>query len=900
MRRRIALAAAAMLVLVPVGAQAAPTSSSAERPAHGPTGVPGGRTAAAPAAHADRDHDGLSEALERRLDAAEAAGAADRNAPLDVIVTWDGPVDVAAARQAVGPFAVRDRFTIIPGVAARVTPGQARALARIPSVARVDEDFEVTITMDEADVDYGTAAARVDFGVTGAGVNACVLDTGIDAGHEQLDDGKVLGFLDVVNGRTAPYDDHDHGTHVSAILAGDGQGASADAARYGGVAPGAGLYGAKVLDSAGSGPSSGIITGIEWCVQQPGVRLLSMSLGTAAGSDGQDPLSLAVDAAVVDHDVVVAVAAGNSGDGIETVGSPGAAAHALTIGASGKMADGLHLAPFSSRGPTVDGRRKPDVAAPGVAITSADANTTSGYFAASGTSMATPFAAGTVALALAADPALDPAGVRALVESTATDLGFDGPDDHWGAGLLDGYGVVAGAAGATPPPATLPQHEHLAGVVPDGGSVAHSIDVAADQAGSPLAVTLLIDGQEVCALGFGSFCFAYEWSPDLDARLTTPDGSVVTSRCPLEGRCGSMGQQETFVVAAAQVGTYVLEVYPFADSPNNGTGGPWVADVFFGPSGAAPPPPPPPPPPPDNTAPVAGGDAYATSEDIPLVVGAPGVLGNDTDDDDGDTLTAAVVTGPADGTLALAADGSFTYTPDTDWFGTDTFTYAARDGNGGEDQATVTVAVAAVNDPPTADAGPDVTVTDEDRDGSESVSLNGSASTDVEGLVTWTWRAADGTLLATGATPHVDLPVGVHDVTLTVTDTDGATATDDVQVVVEAREPPNAGVHVGDLDGVSVNLKGDWRADVTVTIHDEQDDPVKGATVAFARTAGGTTTCTTHESGRCVVSSPAVRKKVGSVTFTVTDVSLEGETYQSGDNHDPDGDSNGTTIVVSK
>ncbi len=105
-----------------------------------------------------------------------------------------------------------------------------------------------------------------------------------------------------------------------------------------------------------------------------------------------------------------------------------------------------------------------------------------------------------------------------------------------------------------------------------------------------------------------------------------------------------------------------------------------------------------------NHAPVAVGDSYATDEDKPLNVAAPGVLANDTDPD-GDSLGAAVATGPSNGTLKLDADGSFTYTPDKDYNGTDSFTYKASDGSLDSALATVTIDVAAVNDAPVATYG---------------------------------------------------------------------------------------------------------------------------------------------------------------------------------------------------
>jgi len=83
---------------------------------------------------------------------------------------------------------------------------------------------------------------------------------------------------------------------------------------------------------------------------------------------------------------------------------------------------------------------------------------------------------------------------------------------------------------------------------------------------------------------------------------------------------------------------------------------------------------------PVNDSPIAVDDAYTTAEETPLTVPAPGVLSNDTDADTGAVLEAALVAGPDHGTLTLNADGSFTYTPDADFVGTDTFRYASGDG----------------------------------------------------------------------------------------------------------------------------------------------------------------------------------------------------------------------------
>jgi serine protease AprX len=728
-----------------------------------------------PAAHSDADGNGLSDALEMFL--------ADRGGDdkIEVVVTWTGPVDLAGAGAAVGHFEVSHEFRIISGFVAEMSPAQARALSRVPGVFRVEENFVAYATNEEANQDYGTAQARLDTGLDGSGVDVCVIDTGVDAGHEQLDSGKVEGFRDLVNGLAAPYDDQGHGTHVAAIAGGDGIGASPNAARYAGVAPGAGIYAAKVLGADGSGTLEQIVAGIEWCVYETPAEILSLSLGTSTPSDGRDALSQAVNGAVAAGKVVI-VAAGNSGDGPQTVGSPGAAASAITVGAASKVGGGLHLAPFSSRGPNLNGELKPDVASPGVAVVSADAGTISGYFSASGTSMATPFVSGTVALALERDPSLTPDQIKGLVTGTARDAGTPGPDDSWGHGLLDGYAVATGV-GTIPLPARDSIHASVSG----GGLWRHQIPISGLEVGEPLGLTVLIDGELICSAWIFGICLISEWVPDLDARLIAPDGTIADSTCPAGSYCGAIGSQETLIVGSAQVGTYTLEIYPYA-----ATGGAFDLDIFHGPPLEAP----------------------------------------------------------------------------------------------------------TINTPPVADAGPDVAVT-ADGSGTATVHLDGSGSLDPDGqIISWVWSES-GAQIATGETAATILGEGVHNITLTVTDDGGAIGADTAVITVApAPPPPIPGVHIGDLDGLRVDLpRGSWQAGVTVTVHNELESSVSGADVTFTLSSGGTAGCTTGADGTCAVWSPVIKKKSGAVTFTV--VSVVGG-YLPDQNHDSEGDSTGTAITVAR
>jgi VCBS repeat-containing protein len=104
-----------------------------------------------------------------------------------------------------------------------------------------------------------------------------------------------------------------------------------------------------------------------------------------------------------------------------------------------------------------------------------------------------------------------------------------------------------------------------------------------------------------------------------------------------------------------------------------------------------------------DNPPTAEPDSYSTNEDTELSVAAPGVLSNDTDLDSGDTLKAVLESGPSHGTLTLNANGSFTYTPATNFSGSDSFTYKANDGKADSGVATVSISVNAVNDAPTVD-----------------------------------------------------------------------------------------------------------------------------------------------------------------------------------------------------
>ncbi|MEU6512201.1 S8 family serine peptidase [Streptomyces sp. NPDC046942] len=263
-------------------------------------------------------------------------------------------------------------------------------------IAHVWLDGVRTASLDTSVPQIGAPTAW-KAGYTGKGVKVAVLDTGVDTSHPDLKD-QVIASRNFSAAKDAA-DHFGHGTHVASIVAGTGV---KSGGKYTGVAPGAEILNGKVLDDTGSGDDSGILAGMDWAASQ-GASVVNLSLG-GYDSPGIDPLEAEVNKLSATKGILFAIAAGN--DGPHSIGSPGSADAALTVGAVDKQDK---LADFSSTGPRVgDGAIKPDVTAPGVDITAAAAKGSvidqevgekpEGYLTISGTSMATPHVAGAAAI----------------------------------------------------------------------------------------------------------------------------------------------------------------------------------------------------------------------------------------------------------------------------------------------------------------------------------------------------------------------------------------------------------------------------------------------------------------------------------------------------------------------
>jgi serine protease AprX len=432
-------------------------------------------------------------------------------------------------------------------------------------VESIEEDTVYHAVRDTAEAYTGSTQASRDFGLSGDGDGdpatfsardhtIAILDTGIDGQHQDFAGGKIIAWNDRVNGQPDPYDDEGHGTHVASIAAG-----AVNPSGVGGVAPGAALVGVKVLNSKGEGTASAISQGIEWCITNRaryGIEVLNLSLGSDRTSAGTDLLSRTVNRAV-DAGIVVTIAAGNSGPRQRTIGSPAAADEALAVGSvADPGAGGFYLDSYSSRGPTADGRVKPDLCAPGERILAARANSGSGYVRFSGTSMAAPFVAGVAALIRAANPALTAADVKNVLKETAVHFGADGENDDFGAGRMDAYAAVARALGKSGTPPAGPGHLSASGHLL-GADDRSTWQLALSDTGFPVAVTLIQQGT-----GGGFTLQVYDPSGAIVARSTARSRQAMASFRPTD-----TGTYSLVVLSPGDAGDYSLDVSAGSELP---------------------------------------------------------------------------------------------------------------------------------------------------------------------------------------------------------------------------------------------------------------------------------------------------------------------------------------------
>jgi serine protease AprX len=378
-------------------------------------------------------------------------------------------------------FARKDSLDIINGRVLDLPNWVLLRLEAHPDVFQIHHNRAIKTHNYRTAVTVGARAVQESLGYTGAGIGVAVIDSGITTWHDDLKNTtskvypygnqRVTKFVDFVNGRTLPYDDNGHGSHVAGTILGNGSDSNGDKA---GIAPRAALISLKVLDANGGGTISNIISALNWVVVNAAtynIRVVNMSVGAGIyESYWTDPLTLAAKA-VTDRGITIVAAAGNLGKnaaGLQQYGgitAPGNAPWVLTVGASSTMGTLTRtddtMASFSSAGPTyLDFAAKPDLVAPGtgtvsLAVPGSTFYATKAlylldgllglgskpYLALSGTSMAAPVVTGTVALMLQANPSLTPNLIKAILQYTAQVYPGYSPLRQ-GAGFLNTLGAV--------------------------------------------------------------------------------------------------------------------------------------------------------------------------------------------------------------------------------------------------------------------------------------------------------------------------------------------------------------------------------------------------------------------------------------------------------------------------
>ncbi len=288
----------------------------------------------------------------------------------------------------------------------------------------------------------------------GSGVKICIVDTGIDTTHPDLEDTNIVAWNDLISGSGSPYDDEGHGTAMAGIIASNGG--------LNGVSPKADLLIAKAISDDGSGTDSTIAEAVDWCVEED-ADIISLSLGGnqgfGAGFFTTDQLEESVQNAI-DLGVYVVAAAGNDGEDDDgDVESPGSVEDVICVGAvtrTGSIWSGSSEGDNNGRLwpnpilPRQDPDKKPEIVAPGheVPILMASATGSGTWWGwSSGTSAATAWVSGSIAIFLEANPEMKRDGEQGggtaisnlkmmISQNSEMKENQEDHDDHYGYGLL--------------------------------------------------------------------------------------------------------------------------------------------------------------------------------------------------------------------------------------------------------------------------------------------------------------------------------------------------------------------------------------------------------------------------------------------------------------------------------
>ncbi|MFZ3578292.1 S8 family serine peptidase [Virgibacillus sp. DJP39] len=315
------------------------------------------------------------------------------------------------------PYELHHKMNSINAASITVQTEAIKSIEELPSVKWVERDYIVTTDAQVVDWGYSETivSGTMELGLTGAGVKIGIIDTGINSNHPDL---QVAGGQSFVAEESGFQDLNGHGTHVAGII-----GAQNNLIGMVGVAPNAQIYAIKSLDQSGQGRQTDIIAGIEWAIKQQ-LDIVNLSITT---SNSSIALQKAIEAADQAGLLIVA-ASGNDETGTGQIGTdimyPARYPEVIGVGSINKE---LTKSVFSYAGSSLS------FAAPGEAVYSTYENN---YTRLSGTSMATPYVSGVIALYKEAYPYMNTDQIKSVLAKQATDLGVPGRDTQYGYGLV--------------------------------------------------------------------------------------------------------------------------------------------------------------------------------------------------------------------------------------------------------------------------------------------------------------------------------------------------------------------------------------------------------------------------------------------------------------------------------
>ncbi|GAA4444936.1 serine protease [Actinokineospora soli] len=456
-----------------------------------------------------------------------------------IVVLKDAGASAQSTRSAASDLARQHGGTLtqtytasLRGFAVKLGDAAAKRLAAHPAVAYVEQDGYATGSDTQPDATWGID--RIDqrdlplnssytYPNTGSGATAYILDTGVDESHPDFE-GRVQHGYDFIDNDPDASDCHGHGTHVAGTVG----------SKTYGVAKKVKLVSVRVLNCQSSGQWSQIIAGIDWVAKnavKPAVA--NMSLGGGANTSVDNAV-----ASLVSSGVTAAVASGNGNtDACGT--SPARVSSAITVNATDRSDN---RSSFSNYGSCTD------IFAPGTTITST--RNGGGTQDMSGTSMATPHVAGTVALYLTTTPSATPSQVAGAVTGGATSGKVVNP----GASSPNKLLYTGFIGGSEPPPSCAGGSNGTDVAIPDAGSAVTSDIALSNCSGSATASTAVkVD-------------INHTYTADLTVELVGPSGRAY----PLH-RAGGVGS------AAGIHATYTVDA---SSETKNGTWKLRVTDVY--------------------------------------------------------------------------------------------------------------------------------------------------------------------------------------------------------------------------------------------------------------------------------------------------------------------------------